>query len=419
MRRIAVAVLAGGLLAATPLQAQDKKVFDVTKIAENLYELSTDAGGYPEKVVASVGPDGLLIVDSGSKRTGQALAETLKTFGKGLPKIIINSHSHIEHVAGNPFVGQGAVIVGHRNLRDRYLNGLYFFGDFPPEALPNLTFTDALTLHFNGEEIRLASFTGAHDNSDIAVWFTKSKVAVVGALCMGTHFPSIDGDTSDMRKYPEVTAKLLAWLPDDVRLIPGHSEDCDLAQARRFLDMLRRTGEIVRTEMAKSKNLAQLQADDVLKEYASFESVYVKRNNIVSAWYDAYTNPPPGKPRPFAPVIAAFKEKGAQVAVNVYGELRRTHPNDYWFEDQALMWMGRRLYRMKRLDDARVFLERCIKEYPGSEGAATSHSVLASVFEQQGEVAKAREHLATYLEKHPEDAAARKKLAELRATVKK
>ena len=77
------------------------------------------------------------------------------------------------------------------------------------------------------------------------------------------------------------------------------------------------------------------------------------------------------------------------------------------------MWMGRLLFRVKRLDEAVIFLERCISEYPGSDGAAVSHSVLASVCEQQGDLAKARQHLAAYLEKHAEDAAARKKLADL------
>ncbi len=283
---VIVTLLAAGLLSVPPLHAQDKqdkKVFEVTKIAENLFELSSDAGGYPEKIVASVGPDGLLIVDSGSRRTGEALVETLKSFGKGMPKIII----------------------------------------------------------------------------------------------------------------------------------------CDMAVARRFLDMLRKTGDIVRAEMAKGKDLARLQADDVLKDYASYESAYVKRNHIVEYWYSAHAGPSPDRPKPYAPVIRTLQEKGAQAAMETYSELKRTRANDYWFDDMTLMYMGRRLYRVKRLDDARVFLERCIKEYAGSEGASVSHSVLALVFEQKGDLAQARPHLATYLEKHPEDAAARKKLAEIEAALRK
>ena len=110
---------------------------------------------------------------------------------------------------------------------------------------------------------------------------------------MGSHFPSIDGDTSDIRKYPEMTAKLLAWLPEDVRLVPGHAEDCDMAQARRFLDMLRKTGEIVRAEVAKGKDLARLQADDVLKDYASWESSYVKRHELAAVLVRGVHEPEP------------------------------------------------------------------------------------------------------------------------------
>ena len=321
------ALVMAALLAAGPALAQDKKVFDVTKIGDHLYELvRMTSAGYPEKVVASAGPDGLLIVDTGSASAGPALLEELKALGKGMPKIVINTHSHIEHLGANPVVAQGAVIIGHRNLRERYLTGLYYLTDFPHEFLPNLTFTDALTLHFNGEDIRLASFAGAHDNSDIAVHFTGSKVAVVGALCMGNHFPSLDGDTDDIRKYPEVTAKLLAWLPEDVRLVPGHAEDCDMAQGRRFLDMLRTTGDIVGAEVRSGKDLARLEADDVLKDFASWESSYVKRSYWLECWYQAYTAPRPGKPRPFAPVMAAYREKGAAAAADTYVELRRDAP---------------------------------------------------------------------------------------------
>ena len=144
-RTLVTTTLVASLLASAGADAQDKKIFNVTRLSETLYQLTAIVeGGYPEKVVASVGPDGLLIVDSGIAGTAAALAEALKGFGKGLPKIIINTHSHIEHLGGNPAVGQGAVIVGHRNLRERYLHGLYYFGDFPPASLPNLTFDDAL-----------------------------------------------------------------------------------------------------------------------------------------------------------------------------------------------------------------------------------------------------------------------------------
>ena len=50
----------------------------------------------------------------------------------------------------------------------------------PLEALPHTVFDDSLSLFFNDEEIKLIHLPNAHTDSDIAVIFTKSKVASVG-----------------------------------------------------------------------------------------------------------------------------------------------------------------------------------------------------------------------------------------------
>lgn len=176
---------------------------------------------------------------------------------------------------------------------------------------------------------------------------------------------------------------------------------CTMPEARRFLEMLQTTGAIVRAEMEKGKDLARLEAEDALAAYASFESSYVKRNDWLESWYAAYNAPRSIKPKPYAPVLQALRDGGAQAAMEVYSRLKRTHADEYWFEDMALMYMGRRLARLQRRADAVVFLERCIAEFPGSEGAAVSHNVLATVFEQLGDLAKAAEHARAYLQKHP------------------
>ncbi len=406
-------LLAGCGPRAARAPSSPRVAFTIQKLAGSLYELSYDAGGYPDKIVASVGEDGLLLVDTGGRHAGRSLADTLAAFGKGPPRIVINTHSHIEHLGGNPAVGRGALIVAHRNVRERYLDGLYAFGDFPADALPGLTFTDSLTLHFNGEDVRLVALPGAHDDSDILVWFAGSRVAVVGALCMGEHFPSIDLDTGDIRRYPGVTRRLLAYLPEDATLVPAHAADCTMAQGRRFLDMLEQTDAIVRRERLRGRDLERLKREDVLAAYRSFESSYVKRDDWLTLWYDAYQSPRPSRSRPYAPVLAALRAAGAQAAVDEYGRLRRTRPGDYWFDDMGLMYMGRRLARIHRDADAIVFLDRCIAEYPGSEGAAQAHNVLSTVYARGGDSTLAVAHASAYLAEHPEDAEARRLVSEM------
>lgn len=51
--------------------SQDVPEYIVEKLTDNIYKCYYNAGGYPVKVIAFSGPDGLLIVDSGEKETGK------------------------------------------------------------------------------------------------------------------------------------------------------------------------------------------------------------------------------------------------------------------------------------------------------------------------------------------------------------
>ena len=384
--------------------SQEKKAYKITKLVEGIYELSMDEWGFPVKVIVSVGDDGLLIVDSGTKSYGEALVETLNTFNKGMPKIIINTHSHNEHIAGNVAVGKDAVIIGHRNLRDRYVNGLYVFNGIPEYALPNFTFTDSVSLWFNGQEIRLIAFPGAHDNSDIIALFTKSKVVCTGALCCNHHFPSMDGELDDIRKYPETVEKIISILPEDAIIVPGHSTDCTMKEVREFHDMLLKTSAIIGTEMAKGKSLTGLQDGDILADWSTWES-YVSRNDWIEYWYRAIKYPLEviTKTKVYAPIYHTIMQYGADSAISLYNNMKTLHSDQYWFEERTSMWIGRRLIYIGRNDDAVKFLNICIREYPDHDAAYISHYSLGNIYWDSGDKKSAREHYDIYLKRFPND----------------
>ncbi len=362
---IRTVLLLACLCLTPPLLAEEQPAFQVVPLADGLYELSIDGGGYPVKVLASVGDDGVLLVDTAADETLDALKQAVAAFGKGRPRIVISTHSHVEHLGGNAAFGQEAVIIAHRNMRERFVSGLYAFLDLPREALPDVTFTDRLTLHFNGEEIRLVAFPGAHDDSDIVVWFTRAKVAYVGALCMGSHFPSVDGESGDIRLFPEVAARVLDMLPEDVRLVPGHADDCTHAQGRAFQRMLADTGAIVRREMAAGKNMVAIQSANALADFTSYESSYVKCDTMIQIWYLGLREGRPdmtGKVRPYGQIHTALKEKGVDAAVAVYQDLKTRQADQYLFETRTPMFVGRILAYKGEDAAAARFLELCIAE---------------------------------------------------------
>jgi len=388
--------------------------YKITKLAYGIYELITDGGGYPLKVIASVGNDGLLIIDSGDKEHGDSLVAALQTFKKGMPKIIINTHSHIEHIGGNIAIGKGPAIIGHNNLRDRYINGLYVFTEIPESVLPDITFSDSMNLFFNGEEIRLMAFPGAHDNSDIIVWFTNSKIVCTAALCNGHHFPSIDSETGDITKYPETVARIISILPEDILIVPGHGDDCTIKEYRQFYDMLVQTSGIIRTGLTKGKNLEELQEEDILADWRTWES-YVDRNSWIQYWVKAIQYPKitSTKKKIYAPVYNTMVQKGVDSAIVLYNTLKTKYSDQYFFEEKTPLWIGRVLAYMGKDDDAAKFLNLCINENPNSDAAFISHYVLGNINWDSGNIKSAKEHYEKYLERFPMDETVPERIKEM------
>jgi cyclase len=405
MKYIKICFVFYSLFLANSLFSQNTPAYQITKITDGIYELSVDAGGYPEKVIASVGDDGILIVDSGEKENGNALKEALNTFDKGMPKIIINTHSHIEHIGGNIETGKDAVIIGHKNLRDRYINGLYVFNQIPESALPNVTFSDSLSIFFNGEEIKLLAFPGAHDNSDIIVWFTKSKVVCTEALCNNHHFPSIDGELGNILYYPEAVSKVINVLSPDVTIVPGHSADCTMKEFREFKDMLYKTSAIIKAELDKGKSSDKLIEEDILADWKSWES-YVDRKAWIEYWAKAFKKPQANtnKRKVYAPIYHAVIESGVDSAIALYKYLKINRSDEYEFEERTAMFIGRRIANyLGRHEDAIKFLNICINEYPGTEAEAISNYSIGGIYWKKGDKDSAIIYYKKYLEFFPND----------------
>ncbi|MFH1197115.1 MAG: MBL fold metallo-hydrolase [bacterium] len=395
------------LLPLNNLSSQINPRYEISKLTDKMYVLSLDAGGYPDKVVASVGEDGLLIVDSGDKENGEQLKEALNTLNKGLPKVIINTHSHIEHVGGNISVGDSAVIIGHSKMRDRYLNGLYMFLNVPERYLPAITFEDSLSIYFNGEEIKLISYAGAHDNSDIIVWFTKSNVACTAALCANHHFPSIDNENGDIEKYIPTVEKLIDRLPTDVKLVPGHSENCTITELKQFRDMLVSTSRIIISALQNGESLQSIIERDILAEWTPYES-YATKDYLIQLWANAYSSPKvlPIRaqiPKPYKLIFDLINTDGAAEAIARYRNLKKENSFKYNCDDRMLLYIGNMMWMQQRNEDAILFYNACTEEIPGSIEASKCYGRLGAIYRSINKPELAKECYSKYLQKFPFD----------------
>jgi len=251
----------------------------VTKVSGNVYMLEGSGGN----IGVSVGSDGILIVDDQFAPLADKIKAALKTLGDGKLKFVLNTHYHGDHTGGNIAFGPDAPIIAQTNVRKRLSEEQKskFFNRTTPaspkEALPVITFDNAVSVFFNGEEIKVIHFPHGHTDGDSVIFFTGSNVIHMGDDFFNGRFPVVDleagGDVEGMTKnVGDISSKL----PAGVKIIPGHGALTDAEGLKSFHNMLVQTTDIVRKRMAAGKNLDQIKAEGLPEEWKSWGSGFIK-----------------------------------------------------------------------------------------------------------------------------------------------
>src|SRR6266581_3238321 len=105
MRRIIVLgiLLAVGIVAVNayqpPAQPAGPKVIQVEKLKDNLYVFRGDGGG--GNVAVYIGATGVTVVDAKNPGWGQPILDKIKGLTPKPVTLLINTHTHGDHVSGN------------------------------------------------------------------------------------------------------------------------------------------------------------------------------------------------------------------------------------------------------------------------------------------------------------------------------
>jgi cyclase len=231
-------------------------------VAKNVYMLQ-GAGG---NIGVSVGEDGTLIVDDQFAPLSEKILDALKKLNPNKPRYVLNTHHHGDHTGGNPIFGRDGEIIAHANVRKRLLAA-----KLEKAGLPVVTFEDSLSVHFNGEEVRIAHVPPAHTDGDSVVYFTGANVIHFGDTFFSGRFPNIDlNGGGTVRGYIKGIAKALENTPADARLIPGHGPLSTVKELREFHQMLVETSAIVQKAIDAGKTLDQVKTEGLPDQYRSW-----------------------------------------------------------------------------------------------------------------------------------------------------
>jgi glyoxylase-like metal-dependent hydrolase (beta-lactamase superfamily II) len=225
---VAVLFAAGGL-ASPPAQAQDQPKRSITQVAGDLYTFRNNF----HVSVFLVTPEGVIATDPINADAAMWLEkEIADRFGQEI-KYLIYSHDHSDHSAGGEVFADTATVIGHENAKAAII------GEKRPTAVPDITFTDRMTLTLGGKTVELSYLGRSHSDNMIVMHFPAERALF----------------TVDFISVKRVAFKTLsdAYFPDWIEairqveamdfdiLIPGHGPvgvKADAADHRAYLEDL-------------------------------------------------------------------------------------------------------------------------------------------------------------------------------------
>ena len=289
---------------------KDTKVH-IWPVKGNIYMLI----GAGANIAASVGRDGVLLVDSGNQKMADDVLAAVKRLQKNVNSVqlplgyaaetrssvtrntveppkpiryIINTSLDPDHVGGNAkisvtgdtisggnvgnYAPSGAAILAHETVLLKMS-----IANAPNEALP----TDAYNLRqyklssfFNGEGVLLLHARAAKTDGDTIVYFRGSDVIVTGDAFSNDRYPMIDlANGGSIQGVLDALNDILDLaIPEfrtegGTRIVPGHGRMSDSADLGYYRDMVTIIRDRIQNMINKGMTLEQVKASEPTLDY--------------------------------------------------------------------------------------------------------------------------------------------------------
>lgn len=265
-----------------PLEAQE---VEVTHVRGAVHRID----GAVDVILVSSGEDGLLMVDTGYPFAVDAVRRELQAIsGRGSPDLLVNTHHH--HAFSNHvYAGDATAIWAHAGAVEIMAGHTIMAGEimepFPEGAHPDRTFTDLHTFRFNGEDVTLIPLPGAHTGDGMAVWFRGSGVLATGDVFV-PHQPWISLDTGgDVARLLDALDRIVALVPEDVVVVPGHDRTSTLDDVRAFRAMIASAADTVGARIERGLSLRAVRSLGLPEPLARWEGAGVPQELFLESLY--------------------------------------------------------------------------------------------------------------------------------------
>jgi len=262
---LSIALLLSPLAHAQGAPDFSKVEIKSNRIADNFYTLDGQGG----TIGVLTGADGVFMVDTQFAPLGPKIEAAIKRLSSLPIRYVVNTHVHGDHTGGDEYFGRlGATIIARPELRDRLLHPAMIGNTQPPPTaavgLPKLVYSNALTLYFDGQEIRLIAVPRAHTDGDTLVYFPGLDLIMCGDFFRAVQYPNIDRvNGGSLQGMLDGLGLLIGRAGPNTKIIPGHGPMVDRTAVMAQRDLILTVRDRIAALLAQGKSEEEVVAAKV------------------------------------------------------------------------------------------------------------------------------------------------------------
>ncbi len=262
-------------------QPQQPAALEIQQVKNNLYLISGGGGN----TAAFVTEKGVVVVDTKLPNNGPGILEKIKSVTPKPVIMVINTHTHGDHVGSNSAFTGAVEFVAHENCKTSMEKMDAFKSEEGKKFLPGKTYKDKLTLLKGADRIDLYHFGPGHTSGDTFVVFPALKTMHSGDIFAGKGTPIMDTNNGGSGvEYPKTLAKAAAGIKGVESVIPGHSPVTDWAAFLEYGQFMKDLVAAIEQAKKDGKTIDQASTDLKLPEKYKAYSTGRMKNNVTTVY---------------------------------------------------------------------------------------------------------------------------------------
>ena len=250
------------VVAATGIAAAAQDSVTASDITPHVLLFSTSAGN----VVASVGPDGALLVGTPSAASTPEINRILASRTNSAIRYVVIAPEDLAHSEGDAGWGRLGAFVAMQEKALQRLGGHVMGAPGPlPRHLseigadrPHISFSEVLSFDLNGDGIHVVHQPPGYSDADSIVHFHVANVVYLGEVFPGDGYPLID--SAQGGKLDGLIQALGRWMGGPIRIVPARGPVASGADLKTFHDMILTVQNRVKEMIESGKSEEQIVA---------------------------------------------------------------------------------------------------------------------------------------------------------------